>query len=193
MKNLLKRIFNKPQRMSQEDLLRKFDVVIDEFNGTEENLLTKETMLLNFQGNARKRIVKTHFGEKELIKINWKSMVRKQEIEALNHENKDLFLALENYLISSLQDYGLTIRRIQNGIDGEFFNIEVDFKQKYRNDDFFNDLKELSQKVEELSGSIKLYKSKKKESGVWKLILSIDKRIKPAQKQAPAPRLEGEA
>ena len=190
MKKLLNRMFNKPKRMSQSELLSKFEMVVDSFTGAEENLLTKETLLLSYQGANKVRTVNTHFGEMKLERINWKSLVRKQEVEALNHKNQNLFNALESYLISSLEDYGLNLKKVKNEIDGEKFNIEVDFKQNFRNDDFFNDLKELSQKVEELDGSLKLYKSKKVDCGIWKLILSVDKNIQPTRTET---ELVGEA
>ena len=179
MKNVFKNMFTKRKRMTQEDLLKKFDIVVENFSGAEENLLTKETLLLSYQGNSRKRSITTHFGEQNLDKINWKIFVRKQEVEALNHENKNLFQALETYLVSSLKDYGLDLLRVRNELINNLYNIEVDFKQKYRNDDFFSDLKDLSKKVEELDGSLKLYKSKSGREA-WKLILSVDENIQPA-------------
>lgn len=182
--DFLKKIFRVRKGISKDLLLDKFEKVVDGFNGSEVALLAKETVLLSYQGNKKERNLKTHMGEKRLELINWKSVVRSQEVEALNHDNQNIFLALENYLRSSLEDYGLDIKKVKNEIVEDLYNVEVDFKQPFRNDDFFNDLKELSSKVAELDGKLKLYKSKNVESGIWKLVLSVNKNIRLSKRRS---------
>lgn len=189
MKKLLEKIFSKKRSVRNFDLLEKFNLVVESFNGAEENLLTKETMLLSFQADSLKKSIDTHFGTKELNRINWKASIRKHEIEALNIKNKDLFVALENYLISSLRDYGLNLYAVKTSVVANKYQISVDFKQEFHNDELFSDLKELSQKIEELEGSLCLYKSKSAKI-IWRLILSVDKDIRPKQRTYPEDKLK---
>ena len=179
MINIFKRFSRKQRPMSQKELLSKFELISETFNKTEESTLTSETILLSYQSSLEARQLKTHEGIKSLSRFNWKKNIRKQEVEALTVENSNFFNSLENYFASLLMDIGMDIKRMVHSVNDQSYQIELDFKQPFRNEDFFSELSDLSRKVEEFSGNLRLYKSKDPEEALWKLVLSVDKTLRP--------------